>query len=414
MPAAVPTPLVSPMLATLGGLPTGAPWAYEFKWDGVRAISYTDDHGLRMFSRNDRDITAAYPELAELTDLVGRRRVVLDGEVVALDERNRPSFARLQQRMHVRTPSPALMAAIPVIYHVFDVLNLDGAATLDEPYHRRRDLLAELDLGGDAVRVPPHFVEVDGANVMTAAQASGLEGVVAKRLTSGYQPGRRSRDWIKVPFNPTQEVVIIGYKPGEGRRAGTIGSLLLAVSTPDGGLSFAGGVGTGFTATMLRDLLARLGPLTRTDPPVEVPREHARGARWVLPAVVGEVAYRTWTPDGRLRHASWRGLRPDKTIAQTHRVPTPPPAVAQVEGAMQTPDGGWRIEVVRGASARWYRIVHGDDVIDWLSITGVERILGGAGIDMSQLTPTRLRAEVEDRSVASSRNPGDDSRPAAG
>ncbi len=394
-PTEAPLPdVVSPMLATAGPMPIGGDWAFEFKWDGIRAISFTTPGTLRILSRNDRDITTAYPELAELADLAGTRRMVLDGEVVALDEHGRPEFARLQERMHVREPSPVLIASTPVSYNVFDVLHLDGEPTVHLPYHRRRELLTHLRLAGDRVRVPQHFVDVDGAHVMTAAQAYGLEGVVAKRRASSYQPGRRSRDWIKVPLNVTQEVVVVGWKPGEGRRAGTFGSLQVAVHGADGALAYAGAVGTGFTGAMLRDLQARLDAVARVDPPLSgVPRDHARGTRWVEPTLVGEVTFRNWTPDGRLRHPSWRGLRPDKAPADARRISAaaPPPAVESVEGAMQTPDGRWRVEVVRRDVATWFRLIHGDDVIDWLDIARVEQILDQAGVTMSALQAAPLR-----------------------
>jgi bifunctional non-homologous end joining protein LigD len=379
------------MLATLGELPDAAGWAYEFKWDGVRAVVYTGPAGWQLFSRNDRDITSGYPDLAGLEQVIGGRRLILDGELVALDEHDRPSFCRLQQRMHVSAPSLALLTEVPVIFQVFDILDVDGEPVLHEPYEQRRERLIGLGLAGDTVRVPPHFTGVSAGTVVAAAQACGLEGVMAKRLSSPYRPGRRSQDWIKKPFSPTQEVVIVGYKPGEGHRSGTIGSLVLAVQAGDGSLAYAGGVGTGFTAAMLHDLHDlhdRLRPLARPDPPLSgVPRPHARGVHWVEPRLVGEVAYRNWTPDGRLRHPSWRGLRADKAPADVHRAPTAPPSREVVEAAMRTPDGQWRVEVVRRGTSRWYRIVHGDDQIDWLSIEGVERILDTAGVDRGTLAP---------------------------
>jgi bifunctional non-homologous end joining protein LigD len=198
--------------------------------------------------------------------------------------------------MHVVHPTASLLATVPVGYYVFDLLHLDGESTLHLPYRQRRDLLAGLPLAGTVVQVPEHIVEADPAEMSTAATRRGLEGVVAKRLESPYRPGRRSPDWIKTPINRTQEVVIIGYRPGEGRRAGTIGSLALAVHDPDGVLTFAGGVGTGFTHAMLTQLQQQLAPWRRATPPVPgVPREHARGVQWVEPLFVGEVAYRSWT-----------------------------------------------------------------------------------------------------------------------
>lgn len=300
----------------------------------------------------------------------------------------------MQLIVHVRAPGPTLLASVPVLLHVFDVLHLDGRSTTELPYTRRRELLAELGLLDDTIRVPPHFVDVDGAQLLAAADAYGLEGVVAKRLASLYQPGRRSPDWIKVPIARTQEVVVIGYKPGGGRREGTVGSLVLAVHTPTGELTFAGGVGTGFTGAMLARLHEQLVPLHRSTPPTSVPREHARGVHWVEPVLVGEVAFRNWTPDGRLRHPSWRGVRSDRRPHETVRQLDEPHVVSalrpgnlppQVAGAMQTSDGRWRVEVVDNGSARWYRLVHNEDTVDWLSLPDVERLLDRAGIDMGRL-----------------------------
>jgi bifunctional non-homologous end joining protein LigD len=285
------------MLATLGELPARPGFGFELKWDGVRAVTYLERGRVRVVSRNDLDVTGHYPELAAVAEWLAGRDAIVDGEIVALDEAGRPSFARLQERMHVRTPGPGLMARVPVGYHVFDVLHLDGRPTLDMPYRQRRDLLTGLGVVDEVVRVPRHFVDVDvdGRDVLAAAAAAGLEGVIAKRLASAYHPGRRSPDWVKVPLSRTQEVVIIGYKPGGGRRAGTVGSLVLAIPDQAGALAYVGGVGTGFTAGMLADLHRRLTPLHRTTPPADVPREHRRDVHWVEPVMVGEVAYRNQT-----------------------------------------------------------------------------------------------------------------------
>ncbi len=321
---AFPEP-IPPMLATLGTLPTGGGWAYEYKWDGVRAIVYVQPDGVRVMSRNERDVTLSYPDIAAAAAELDGRPAILDGEIVAPDSAGRPSFSRLQRRMNVHEPTPALVAGFPLAYNVFDLLGLDGKLTLDQPYERRRELLVGLDLARGPIRVPENFVENSPDRVAAKAREGGLEGVVAKRLTSLYLPGHRSPDWIKAPFIRTQEVVIIGYKPGEGRRAGTVGALLVAVRRA-GGLTYAGGVGTGFTDAMLRDLQERLTPLRRDTPPVaDVPRRDARDAQWVEPEIVGEVEYRSWTPDGRLRHSSWRGLRPDRrpeevTPAELHEM----------------------------------------------------------------------------------------------
>jgi bifunctional non-homologous end joining protein LigD len=309
--------LVRPMLATAGALPTGPGWAYEFKWDGVRAIAYVFG-GVRLLSRNDRDVTGAYPELAELGDVLASGRAVLDGEIVALDAEGRPSFAALQQRMHVRAPSAALVEGTPVRYYLFDLLYLDGEDTTGQPYHVRRTGLQELAVTGQHLDTPPYWTGEAGRDLVTAAADLGLEGVIAKQLDSSYQPGRRSPAWIKVPLNDTVEVIVAGYKPGAGRRAGSIGSLLLGMYDPRDRLSYVGHVGTGFTQAALRDLQQRLRPLRRPDSPFHepVPREHARHAIWVAPLLVGDVTFRSWTPDRRLRHPSWKGLRSDRDPAE--------------------------------------------------------------------------------------------------
>jgi bifunctional non-homologous end joining protein LigD len=313
--------LIRPMLAAPGLLPRrdeDDDYAYEMKWDGIRAIVYVEGGRVRILSRNDRDVTAGYPELRPLGPALGATAVVLDGEIVAFDAEGRPNFGRLQQRMHVTAAAAVrrLATDVPVSFLAFDVLHLDGRSTLPLPYDDRRALLESLALAGPSWATPPAFVG-DGAAAMQASAGSGLEGVVAKRRISAYEPGRRSRNWIKVKTLRTQEVVIGGWKPGEGRRAGGIGSLLLGVFT-DRGLVYAGHVGTGFTAAMLDDLAARMRPLARKTSPFvdEVPRAFAREAQWVRPALVAEVAFGEWTRDGRLRHPTWRGLRPDKRPEQ--------------------------------------------------------------------------------------------------
>ncbi len=302
--------LVRPMLATPGPLPVGSGWAFEFKWDGVRAVAYVRG-GLRLLTRNDLDVSGTYPELDVLGDVADG--VVLDGEIVALD-RGRPSFGRLQSRMHVADPEDDLLARVPVVYYVFDLLYAHGKPLLDRPYARRRELLDTLGLSAGPVRVPPFFAGPHGEDVLTAARDHGLEGVVAKRAMSRYEPGRRSHSWVKVPLVRTREVVIGGWQPGNGRRKGTVGSLLLGIPGPDG-LRYVGKVGTGFTEAALDDLHRRLTVLEQPRPPFtdQVPADHARAAHWARPELVGEVEFRTFTDEGRLRHASWRGLRPDKS-----------------------------------------------------------------------------------------------------
>jgi bifunctional non-homologous end joining protein LigD len=315
--------LVRPMLAVLR---TELPreddaYGYEFKWDGVRAVVYVHGGRPRVLSRNDRDVTGSYPELRAMAEALGSREVVLDGEIVAFDEQGRPSFGTLQTRMHVTGAASVrrLAASTPVTFLAFDVLHLDGRSLLDVPYTERRALLERLNLSGPSWQTPPWFPG-GGDAVLAASKEQGLEGVIAKRLDSRYYAGKRSDCWLKVKNLRTQEVVIGGWKPGEGRRKGAIGSLLLGVPGDDG-LDYVGHVGTGFSDKMLRDLEQDLAPLAREEPPfaTTVPRPHAKDAHWVDPQLVGEVVFGEWTREGRLRHPVWRGLRPDKNPTEVTR-----------------------------------------------------------------------------------------------
>ncbi len=316
--------LIRPMLATAGELPRPAEearWAYEMKWDGVRAVTYAEPGRVRVLTRNDREVARTYPELGRAADLLGGTPAVLDGEIVALDKGGRPDFGLLQQRMHVVDPAQirTLVERVPVAYLVFDLLHLAGRDLLDLPYMARRELLEQLDLDGDGFAVPPAFAGDAHAALATSLER-GLEGVVAKRRDSRYEPGRRSRHWLKVKHVRMQEVVVGGWRPGAGRREGTIGSLLVGVPGPDG-LAYVGHVGTGFSDAVLDALDGMLRPLRQPASPfaTEVPRADARDAVWVEPRLVGEVAYGEWTRDGRLRHPTWRGLRPDKSPADVVR-----------------------------------------------------------------------------------------------
>jgi len=311
---------VSPMLATVGSVPEGAGWAFEFKWDGVRAVVGVGGGEVRAMSRNDRDVTGSYPELLGLRDLVSRP-VLLDGELVALDGQSRPDFGRLQARMHVAAPSAELLRSRPVLFYVFDLLYLDGPL-IGRPYLERRGLLEQLALADGPVRTPPAAVDLGGAAVLEVAREHGLEGVVAKRIESRYEPGRRVRTWIKTALRYTQEVVVCGWNEGEGRRAGTFGALLLGVYDETGSeLRFAGMVGTGFTDRTLHELLALLRAREQPTSPFRdpVPRAYAPRPHWIRPDLVGEVEHRQWSADGRLRHPSWRGLRPDRDPRDTRQ-----------------------------------------------------------------------------------------------
>jgi len=327
---------VPPMLAVAGTLPAESDgWAYEFKWDGARAIAYVEGGRARFLSRNANDMTASFPELRPLGESLGARQVILDGEIVAFDDEGRPRFQLLQPRLHVgvpeadgdgrrparRRPSRAGTSSRPVVYVIFDVLHLDGSSRLEEPYSKRRKLLESLKLSkGANWTIGPSFPG-PGSDVLAASLDKGLEGVVAKRTDSRYQPGRRSPAWRKVKNFLTQEVVLGGYTPGEGKRSGSIGSLLLGIPTDEGGLEYVGQVGTGFSEEILRDLGREFSERVRDRSPfsTKVPPNYAKKATWLEPDLVGEVAFSEWTTDRRLRQPAWRGLRTDKSPGEVVR-----------------------------------------------------------------------------------------------
>lgn len=293
-----------------------AGWAYELKWDGVRAVAYVDGRNgwIHLESRNLNDVTPRYPEVHAIAQDCGGRRLVLDGEVVAFDELGRPSFGRLQPRMHVTDDRIVQLRMVdtPVIYLVFDVLHLDGHSTRSLPWTARREVLEGLALAGPNWRVPPAQVG-DGASLLDASKAGGLEGVVAKRLSSPYVPARRTKEWLKVKNTCRQEFVIGAWVPGSGNRLGRIGALLVGYYE-DGAFRYAGKVGTGFTDAELESLAAKLAPLTRHASPFDdpVPNPDAREARWLEPQLVAEIEFSEWTHTDTLRHPSYKGLRMDK------------------------------------------------------------------------------------------------------
>jgi len=316
---------ISPMLATLGSeadVTDERDWAFEMKWDGIRAVAEVRRGRLRLTTRNGNDVTGTYPDLAGLVDLAGAHDLVLDGEIVTLNPQGRPDFGLLQTRMGLTRPGDVQSALkrAPAHYLVFDVLEVDGRKHTRDPYDARRELLLDLLRPGpnDPVQVPPAF-DGDLGHAIESSRQLGLEGVMAKRRDSTYSVGRRSRAWIKIKHHLTQEVVIGGWTPGNGRRANTIGALLLGI--PDGDtLRYVGKVGTGFTDRVLDDLLAKLGEYSVKNSAMEgVPTADARGAHWVRPELVGEVEFAEWTGPGRLRQPSWRGLRPDKRADQVVR-----------------------------------------------------------------------------------------------
>jgi bifunctional non-homologous end joining protein LigD len=315
------------MKATAGDLPEGDGWTYEVKWDGMRALAFVDGDALRLQSYNERDITVGWPELAGLPQALPAESALLDGELVATDDTGRPSFNRLQQRMHVANPAEAARRAadVPVTYVVFDLLHLDGHDLCALPLTDRRRLLDQVLEPAPSWRISP--MHDDGVALLAAADERGLEGVVAKRLDSRYEPGTRTRAWRKVKVRREQELVVGGWLPGEGNRSGRIGALLVGYhdeAGTHGPLRYAGRVGTGFKDADLERLADLATPLTTDacpfDPPPPRP-DLARGATWLRPELVVQVAYGEWTDVDRLRHPSYLGLRTDKPAADVTRDP---------------------------------------------------------------------------------------------
>lgn len=300
-----------PMLATLGQLPkdeTG--WAFEVKWDGVRGVTYLADGTFHMESRNLKDITPRYPELWPLAERLAGRDVILDGEVVAFDASGRPDFGTLQNRMHLANAREVQrrMVEIPVLYLVFDLLWLDGASLMGASYEERRAALDALDIDGPSWRVSA--MQEDGAALLAATRAQGLEGVVAKRRESTYEPGARSRSWVKVKVKLEQEMVVGGWMPGEGNRSGRIGALLIGYYEGDA-LRFAGRVGSGFNEKTLMSVGKQLDALARDTSPFSDPVPY-KEARFVEPELVAQVEFSEWTHGNTLRHPVFKGMRDDK------------------------------------------------------------------------------------------------------
>ena len=312
-----------PMLATLAEeVPKGDGWLFEVKWDGYRAIADVRQSDATLTSRNDNDLTGRFESVArEIPKAVKTPDCVLDGEVCALDEQGRATFSAMQQGK----------PGTRYVYAVFDLLELEGEPLLDLSLTERRKRLEKLlDRRNKVVQLSESFD--DGGALYHAADQQGFEGIMAKRADSKYEPGRRTRNWLKIKTHGRQEFVIAGYTKGQGRRSGRLGSLILAY-WKDGELVYAGNVGTGFTDEEIDELLAKLRPLERRDAPFEevpkMPKVRRDAIVWVEPKFVAEVEFVEWTHDGRLRAPSYQGLREDKSTEEVRRE-------EPVETAMET------------------------------------------------------------------------------
>jgi bifunctional non-homologous end joining protein LigD len=337
-PAAKEMPqFIAPMLARLSTLPADdSEWAFEVKWDGVRAITHSQPGRISFISRNGNDVTAAYPELRALNRALGSSEAILDGEIVAFDERGRPSFQALQSRMHVRGDAAIrkLAQSTPVTYMLFDLLWLDGHSLMHLPYTERRTRLEALNLDGDHWRTPEYH-SGDGPVFLQASKQQHLEGVLAKRLDSAYTPGGRGGSWLKIKNVQRQELVIGGWTEGKGSRSKSLGALHLGVYE-NGELRYAGKTGTGFDARELERLGGLLQPLARKDSPF-TGRQPPKGAHFVEPELVCEVEFTEWTRAGTLRHPSYRGLHEDKPASEVLRERVSPPEREPASTASENP-----------------------------------------------------------------------------
>jgi bifunctional non-homologous end joining protein LigD len=272
---------------------------------------------VTLTSRRNNDLTPSYPELLTIGQALDARTALVDGEIVALDGSGRPDFGLLQTRMNLSRPGDVERARrnAPVQFMAFDLLEVDGRSLLDVSYDERRTELERIirSASGTRLQFPPAILG-DLTHAIATSEQLGLEGVVAKRRSGRYEPGKRGSSWIKIKHHRTQEVIVGGWSPGQGRRANGIGAILVGIPE-NGTVRYVGKVGTGFSDRQLDEMLHVLEQNERPSPTLEgVPGPESRNARWVAPILVGEVEFAEWTATGRLRQPSWRGWRPDKSL----------------------------------------------------------------------------------------------------
>jgi DNA ligase D-like protein (predicted ligase) len=311
MPAFTP-----PMLATLAKAPFSDPsWVFEAKLDGQRSLLWRRGAKARLITRNEKDRSSHYPDLMAAVLHDDTPPLIADGEIVAF-RGDVTSFSKLQERMQNARPTAAQVAATPVIFYLFDLIWFDGFDLSALPLTSRKRILTEAIPFADPLRFSEHLDE-EGEVAFRAACANGWEGLLAKRAASPYTHGR-SKDWMKFKCVNEQEFVVVGWTDPKGGRSG-LGSLLVGYHE-DGALRFGGKVGTGFNERELARLTERLAKLERKEPPVgETPGLIRKGVHWVRPQLVAQVGFSEWTPDGKLRHPRYLGLRDDKRPDQVVR-----------------------------------------------------------------------------------------------
>lgn len=311
--------MIKPMLAKLGSIPFDTEdYAYEIKWDGLRAILYVQNGKIKILSRNLKDITSQYPELQELSNCFKGKNAILDGEIVILDKDNKPSFSLLQYRMGVVSAVEITekMHAFPVNYIIFDLLYYMDESLLHLSYLERQKLLSSLKLSGSYWQTPGF--KTQGITMLEATKKLNLEGIVAKRLHSTYLPGKRTGDWLKIKNQHRQELLIAGWVPGKGSRQGTLGSILtgyfdhLPAENDHQHLIYAGKVGTGFNRETLNKLKILFKPLEISQNPFNHEPPIKEKVIFLKPILIGEFEFTEWTPSGTMRHPSFKGLRQDK------------------------------------------------------------------------------------------------------